>query len=136
MMPRLFSASCFILLLFGCGPGVSDGEWHISSGYYFSDAGHIETMIVKRDGDKLAQIVIDAQVNGWVLNGSKILVSRSPRLIYEKNNIAYSKLSDGVEYFEIDIKTHQILGPYSDFKAISTASLSADELNNLIFRRP
>jgi hypothetical protein len=95
-------------VLAGCGPGVTDGEISISDGYALSDAGGNEKMIVYREGKKLGNIVIDARVDDYFVDGKKIIVARRPAETVMRNGIADVKLLSTCEYSMIDTESRSV----------------------------
>lgn len=73
-----FSAALGSLFL---GPGVSDSSTHIAGGYTCDDVGGNEKMIVYRGNDRKSEIVIDARVDSYTVEESRVLVALRPRVI-------------------------------------------------------
>jgi hypothetical protein len=88
---------------------MTDGQFSISNGYAFSDAGGNGRMIVtKSKGKQLGEIVIDARVDAYVVDGNKIIVARRPAGTYMRGEIADWALASTCEYWMIDTETHAV----------------------------
>lgn len=86
---------------FGPGIGVP-----IINGYEYTDAGGYERMITDQ-----SRVVIDARVDGYKIEGDKIIVARRPRVTFYEGNqdqVLSSRLSGDCEYWAINIKTHRV----------------------------
>lgn len=95
-------------LVYGCGPGVTDGEVPLSNGYVLSDAGGNEKAISYVYGKKLGPFVIDARVDSYVVDGKKIIVARRPAESVMRNGVTDVKLLSTCEYWTIDTETHAV----------------------------
>lgn len=105
-----FLYSCSIAFIFtgacgGCGPGVRDYTAEIAGGFSISDAGHYEKMIIKSGDDGMSEIIIDAMILDYKLDGDSILVIRQPRDVFFQGDIAHNRLLDYCEYWHISLKT-------------------------------
>jgi hypothetical protein len=96
------------LLVSACGPGVTDTTYRIADEYFYSDAGGLEKMIIYRGTEANRGIVIDARVDRYRVEGSRIVVARRPRLISEGGGISTTSLSSTCEHWVIDMPTHQV----------------------------
>ena len=88
------------------GPGIGDFSKPIINGYEYVDAGGYEKMITNRK-----EVVIDSRVDGYKIEGDKIIVARRPREIFYEGNqkqTPKSRLSGNCEYWAINIKTHRV----------------------------
>lgn len=68
-------------------------------------------MIIYRGEKHAPQMVIDARVDGYKIEGDKIIVARRPReTFYEGNQdqVLSSRLSGECEYWVINIKTDRV----------------------------
>lgn len=109
-MIRTTSTCVLTLLVVACGAGISDRDYPIASGYYLSDAGGNNKMIIFK-GATMAEssIVIDARVDKYVVDGSKIIVARRPWLPVERKNGAMSaELSPECQYWVINRETKAV----------------------------
>ena len=107
-MKLLHASTLLFVVLAGCGPGVTDGEFSIANGYALSDAGGNEKMIVHREGNKLGEIIVDARVDNYVVDGRKIIIARRPAETMMRDGIAEVKLLSTCEYWVIDTDTHAV----------------------------
>lgn len=90
------------------GPGVRDYSIEIVKGYSYSDAGHYEKTIIYTDSNGSSKIVVDARVDDYRVEDSKIYIARRPREIYEENGVTNSRLSAQCEYWEINTNNSKI----------------------------
>lgn len=90
------------------GPGISDFEDPIINGYEYSDAGHYEKTIIYTGVERPKQIVVDARVDGYRIEGDSLFVARRPREGFKVGEVMHSRLKAECEYWVIDTKTHQI----------------------------
>lgn len=103
----LFVALYFAGSLF-LGPGVGDFSDTIIDGYEYSDAGGYEKTIYYSGDERPKQIVIDARVDAYRVEGNSLFVARRPRESFKVGDVMHSRLMEKCEYWAIDIKTHQI----------------------------
>lgn len=104
-------AVLYILGSLYLGPGIGDFSKPIINGYEYTDAGGYEKVIVYRGGKHAPQMVVDARVDSYKIEGDKIIVARRPReTFYEGNQdqVLSSRLSGDCEYWAINIKTHRV----------------------------
>lgn len=89
------------------GPGVSDYSTTLIGDYEYVDAGGYEKMIFDD-----SNIVVDARVDDYFVDGTKIYVARRPRMVHEATNrgrsAARSSLSSDCEYIVIDTFDHSV----------------------------
>lgn len=105
----LFLAFLGILYLFltnYLGPGVGDFSESILNNYFYNDSGHFEKTIVYLDKEGRPQIVIDARVDDYKLEGENLYVARRPREVYKEENVVKSRLSSECEYVFVNTNTH------------------------------
>ena len=91
------------------GPGVRDSSESIANGYEFVDSGGYEKVIVYKGMERPNEIVIDARVDAFRLEGNSVLVARRPRNVVVKDQVATARLSGECEYWTIDTGTHSIV---------------------------
>ena len=65
-------------------------------------------MIIYRIGTEPGKIVVDARVDNYVLDGTKIIVARRPAETVMRNRIVGLELSPICEYWMIDTETNVI----------------------------
>ena len=98
------------LLVAACGAGVAAWDYPIVAGYYLSDAGGDNRMIVYK-GATIADsaIVIDARVDNYIVSGSRIFVARRPWFfITNENGASSAELSPDCEFWTIDTETKAV----------------------------
>lgn len=96
------------LLLFGCGPGVSDGAYTIKNGYLFYETGGNGRTIRFEEGSDWSRTVVPERVDSYVVDGALIIVARRPADIVMRNGIADWELHAVCEYWKIDTQTHEV----------------------------
>lgn len=104
------------LTLVACGPGVTDGEFPITgafnsstlSGYFLSDAGGNERFIVYRRLGRPSEIVIDARVDRYLVDGKSLVVARRPAETVFRNGITDVELLPTCEIWLIDMQTRKV----------------------------
>jgi hypothetical protein len=114
----LLTVSAFLFLCFigsfFLGPGVGDFSEPIINGYVYSDAGWYEKTIIyvysgkEREQKEFPQeIIIDARVDEYRVEGDNLLVARRPREVYfEQDGVTNTRLLPICEYWMIDTKKH------------------------------
>jgi len=93
---------------FVLGPGVGDFTTPIADGYEFSDAGGYEKTIIYTGVASPKQIVVDARVDEYRMDGNNLLIARRPREGFRVGEVMHSRLLESCEYWVIDVKTHRI----------------------------
>lgn len=107
-MKLLIVAVAALLVLCGCGPGVTDVTYHILDGYAFSDAGGDQKTIVYQGAAGGEQIVVDARVDMYMVEGNSIVIARRPLVIEKIGNTLTDHLSSQCEYVVIDTVAHSV----------------------------
>lgn len=90
------------------GPGVGDFEDPIINGYVYSYAGGYEKTIVYKGKERPNQIIIDARVDQYRVDGDKLFIAQRPVEIFKVGDITKSRLLNSCQYWIINVKTHYV----------------------------
>lgn len=91
------------------GPGLGDQSIPIIGGYEYDDAGGGEQAIAYRGDQYPHKIIIDARVDSYRVEGTKIFVARRPRVsTLAADGALDSRVLDICEYWFIDVRTHVV----------------------------
>lgn len=101
-------ALLYLVGSFVLGPGVGDFTTSIADGYEYSDAGGYEKTIIYTGDERPKQIVVDARVDEYRIEGGNLFVARRPREGFKVGDVMHSRLLGNCEYWMIDVKAHRI----------------------------
>lgn len=107
-MKVIHALPLLIMLVTGCGPGMTDGAYPIKDGYLLYDTGTNGKTIEYKDKKGVMNNVVRERADSYIVDGNKIIVARRPAEIVMRGGIADWKVSPTCEYWMINTETHAV----------------------------
>ncbi|QTN27872.1 hypothetical protein HZ993_21865 [Rhodoferax sp. AJA081-3] len=108
---RLAFTAVMAMAMVGCGPAFTDGDYAIRAapGFYFSDSGGDEKMILVDVPGGQKMILIDSRVNAYHVDKGRLYVSRSPRVL-KKDSAGHltGHVQQRCEFWSVDIASRTL----------------------------